>query len=117
MTQRVKLHVGCGRVYLRGWTNVDRPGTPTAAARPDLVERWGTEEPDYYGRHAAVTAATLAAGPSTEEGVCDAHGDFRRLPCGIAEAEEILARQVFEHLIHQHFAGAPAIKTLPVFAS
>lgn len=98
----MKIHVGSGTVYLRGWKNVDLPGPGAflATERPDLAEAWGTtEEEGYYARHAAISQDSLrAAGAVTKEIVCDAWGSFDRLPCGIGEATEILARQVFEHL-------------------
>lgn len=101
MSDRNRLHVGCGTVYLRGgWVNIDVAGhgVHLASSRPDLVEKFATDEGDYYGRHRDKTADALRDGPVTTESACDAFGDFRRLPCWAGEAEEILARQVFEHL-------------------
>ena len=104
MTKPTRGHVGCGTVYLDpadGWTNIDLPfaGLFLAADRPDLVERYvTTEDRGYYARHQDKTAATLAAGPVTKDAVCDVFGGFDRLPFGIGEATEILARHSFEHL-------------------
>lgn len=98
------MHLGCGTVYLDptdGWVNCDLPfeGLFLAEDRPDLVERYiTTEERGYYARHADVTMESLAAGPVTREAVCDAFAGFDRLPCGIGEADELLARHSFEHL-------------------
>ena len=96
----MKLHIGCGCVYLTdGWTNVDQTGKTIFLAkdRPDLVERWGTTEQDYYARHGGVGEHTVAT-PQMHESVCDAYGDMCALPFADGSADEILCRQVFEHL-------------------
>ena len=96
----MKLHIGCGTVFLTdGWTNVDQPGKTIFLAkdRPDLVERWGTVEQDYYAKHSGVGEHTVAV-PQMHESVCDAYGDMCALPFADDSADEILCRQVFEHL-------------------
>lgn len=97
----MKIHVGSGTVYLTGgWTNVDvdAPCVHLAEHAPSLVAAYSTTEDRYYARHEDKTVGLLAGGAVTKESVCDAYGSFGRLPCGIGGAEEILARQVFEHL-------------------
>lgn len=105
----MKIHVGCGPVYLKpsvaddpenGWMNVDLPGERMFLAKdkPDIVAACETSEDDYYGRFKAESVDTLRQGPANRPGACDAHGSFDRLPCGIGESDEILARHVFEHL-------------------
>jgi len=96
----VKLHIGCGAVYLDGWLNVDLENANTfrACDRPDLVERWKTTEDRYYARHADKTLDTLRAGPLAQDYVCDRFGSFEHLPAPSFEVEEILARHTFEHL-------------------
>ena len=98
----VRLHVGSGTVYLDpadGWRNVMPSGYGVflASERPDLVEKWRTTDDAYYARHDR-TADSLRDGPVTTEELCDVYGSFERLPCGLEQADEILARQVFEHL-------------------
>lgn len=96
----VKVHVGCGSVYLSDWLNIDVPGPKTflAADRKDLVERWKTTDDDYYARHQDKTQDALRDGPLDQEYVCDAFGNFLSLPVPAWQADEILARHSFEHL-------------------
>lgn len=96
---KIRLHIGCGSVYLRDWLNVDIPGPETylAADRPDLVERWGTTEDQYYARHQDKNIDTLRRGPLHQEYVCDRYGSFQFLPVS-ERIDEILTRQSFEHL-------------------
>ncbi len=96
----MKLHVGCGTVYLDGYVNIDMPGSHTLLANesPDTVEALRTTERDYYARHKDVTEESVVSGPSHQGGVCDAYGALQALPVEDGAADEILARQVFEHL-------------------
>ncbi len=95
----MKLHVGSGSIYLRGWTNVDLafPNVFLASDRPDLVESLITDESDYYGRHKNKTMETLRA-PIMQEMVCDRYGSFEFLPVAPNSVDELLSRQCFEHL-------------------
>src|ERR1700676_191158 len=96
----VKLHIGCGTVYLRGYINIDLPcpGTFLAAGRPDLVERYITDDSDYYGRHRDKTMDGLRKGPLNQEYACDRYGSFMFMPVHNDSVDEILARSVFEHM-------------------
>lgn len=96
----MKVHIGSGAVYLNGWLNVDveAPSTFLAADRPDLVERWITNEDTYYARHMAQTLDSMRSGAIPQEYVCDAFGSFWNLPEVAHGSEEVLARQSFEHL-------------------
>ncbi len=96
----MKLHIGCGSVYLREWVNVDIPGDKTflAEERPDLVEALSTDESDYYARHRDKTIDRLRSGPLHQETVCDRFGSFSRIPARVGSVSEILARHCFEHL-------------------
>lgn len=95
----MKMHIGCGSVYVLGFCNVDLPAPKTflACERPDLVERWKTTEDRYYARHEDKTLETLAAGPLDQEYVCDRYGSLAFLPTAPATVSQILLRQVFEH--------------------
>lgn len=96
----MKVHIGCGSVYLRDWFNIDLPGPNTflADARPDLVERWGTDDEHYYAKHQDKSQDSIRKGPLDQEYVCDRFGDFGNIPVPSWHAEEILARHSFEHL-------------------
>lgn len=95
-----KVHIGCGTVYLRGYINVDVPcpGTFLAVDRPDLVERYITDESDYYGRHKDNTVDVLRKGAMNQEYACDRYGSFHFIPCHDNSVKEVLARSVFEHM-------------------
>lgn len=96
----VKIHIGAGAVYLKGWQNIDVPSQHTFLAedRPDLVAKWLTTEDNYYGRHKDKTQAKLREGPLQQEYVCDAYGSFDNIPAAYWSVTEVLARHVFEHL-------------------
>ncbi len=96
----MKLHVGCGSVYLDGWMNVDLHGPKSFLAkdRPDLVQKWKTTDAAYYAKHPDKTIDTLRQGPLDQEYVCDYFATFSNLPCAAGKAEEVLARHSFEHL-------------------
>lgn len=96
----MKLHIGCGSVYLDGWKNIDLPGPRTFLAkdRRDLVDQWITTEDKYYARHKDKTKDNLRDGPLDQEYVCDSFGSFDNIPAAYWSVEELLARHVFEHL-------------------
>lgn len=102
-TGRVRLHIGSGRCYLTDWINCELPlpHVHLASDRPDLVAKWATDyrPDDYYARQVA-TLEELARGKAEpDEWVCDLRGDWLHghlLPHGAAD--EILCRQVLEHL-------------------
>lgn len=98
--QLKRLHVGSGSVYLRDWINVDVKGPRTflASNRPDLVEKFGTTDDQYYARHQDKTIDTVRQGPLDQDYVCDAYGSFGNLPLPYWEIDEVLARHAFEHL-------------------
>lgn len=107
----MRVHVGCGYIYLRpsvlddprtGWLNVEcrEADAVLAPLAPDRVEALQASDEDYYRAFQAVTQESLAAGPKPQDGppVCDAYGDAMGLPVGDLQADELLLRQVFEHL-------------------
>lgn len=96
----MKLHIGCGSIYLDGYKNIDvcTPYTFLAEKRPDLVEKWKATDGDYYARHRDKTQDKLRNGPLEQEYVCDAYGDLMNIPLDYWKVTEVLTRQVFEHL-------------------
>ena len=97
-------HLGSGRVYLKGWVNVelDRPGVFLATEEwgKRLVDVWGvSDDRDGYYSRQQVSPALLAKGPLPEsEIVCDVKADvLRGLPFGCNTVDEILCRQLIEH--------------------
>lgn len=98
----VKLHIGCGTVYLRDYKNIDlrESGALLASADPSLATARAVSENDYYGQNPNRTIDDFAGGTDAEENIriCDAYGSFENIPCDDGQADEILSRQVFEHL-------------------
>ena len=97
----MKLHIGCGTVYLKDWINVDLPSSTCylTEERPDLVKAYlTTEKKGYYARHKKQSISKFRRGSLVSEYVCDRYGSFFNLPCRTSNATEILARQSFEHL-------------------
>ena len=87
----VKLHLGCGGVYLRGYVNCDLGGVLTTEPPP-----WATTPADYY----AGLNGEWNAIPEPPPVVVDAHCDIRCLGV-VAEpftASKIIALQCLEHV-------------------
>lgn len=111
----MRLHVGSGTVYLRNWLNIDVPGPKTFLAfeRPDLVEKWITDETAYYSKHADKNIHTVRTGPRDEESVCDCYGNFETLLFRRGSVREVLARHCLEHLsISEAHRGLEAISEI-----
>ncbi len=96
----VKLHAGCGTVYLEGYVNLDVevPGYSfLASERPDLMELNRTTVDRYY-RHDE-SQATLEHGPSRPQYcVVDRYASVDALPFPPGSADEIRSVQVLEHV-------------------
>jgi len=96
----MKLHLGCGTVYLDGYCNVDIIGH-LAVDRPDLVEVNCTTLDNYY--KLPVKEAIKAA--PTREVVVDFRDDIVHLDTFMSfgyssqEATEIVAIQALEHFV------------------
>jgi hypothetical protein len=96
----LKLHVGCGTVYLDGYVNLDVevPGySYLATERPDLADRNRTTVDRYY--KVEESRETLEHGPRRAQ-VCvvDRYADLRSLPYEPDTADEIRSVQSLEHL-------------------
>lgn len=96
----IKIHVGCGTVYLKDYINCDIKGSRVhyAYERPDLVSQYETTEDKYYARHEASDISRFRAGPKEAQSVCDVDCSFEQLPFPDNFADEILSRQVWEHM-------------------
>jgi SAM-dependent methyltransferase len=87
----VRLHLGCGNVYLKDWINVDvhQPGFAfTPAERPDLLEALATTLADYY---------KFPFGQAPQAVLADVFMDITALGFPDGHADQILAVGVFEH--------------------
>lgn len=96
----LKLHVGCGTVYLDGYVNLDVevPGYSfLASERPDLLERNRTTVDRYYKKEES--RETLERGPREPQFcVVDRYADLRALPYELETVDEIRSVQSLEHL-------------------
>lgn len=91
----MRLHLGCGNVYLQGYVNIDLPirgYSFLAEDRPDLVEKNRTTLLNYYKKPYS------RAGPRDVLCVADAFMDILHLDYLDNSVDEILVVQTFEHL-------------------
>jgi predicted SAM-dependent methyltransferase len=99
MEQKVKLHLGCGTVYLTdGFTNIDieTDGHYLAANRPDLVEENGVSSDVYY-KNDVKRSDIVSKVLHKKEVAVDLFADVRALPFEAGSVDEIWAVQLFEH--------------------
>ena len=96
----IRLHVGCGTVYLDGYVNLDVPVPGysfLASDRPDLVEGNRTTVDRYYKHDES--RATLEHGPPRPQScVVDAYAPLDALPYAPGSVDEIRGVQCLEHL-------------------
>lgn len=96
----LKLHVGCGTVYLDGYVNLDLPVEGysfLATERPDLLARNRTTVDRYYKKDES--RATLEHGPSEPQAcVVDRYAPMDALPYAPGTVDEIRSVQSLEHL-------------------
>ncbi len=98
----LRLHVGCGTVYLDGYVNIDVevPGySHLASERPDLAGLNRTTVDHYYVREES--QATLEHGPGRPQHcVVDRYGRVDALPFEPGTVDEIRSVQVLEHIAY-----------------
>jgi SAM-dependent methyltransferase len=102
----LKLHVGCGTVYLDGYVNLDVPVAGysfLARERPDLMERNRTTVDRYYKQDESrqsleARAAQEASRREPQFCVVDAYAEATRLPYKSGTVDEIRSVQCLEHL-------------------
>lgn len=96
----IRLHVGCGTVYLDGYVNIDVevPGYSfLAQARPELLESNRTTVDCYYQQEES--QATLERGPREPQAcVVDRYARIDDLPYPPDSVDEIRSVQVLEHV-------------------
>ena len=96
----IRLHVGCGTVYLDGYVNIDVPVDGysfLASERPDLVEGNRTTVDRYYKHDES--RATLERGPGrTQACVVDRYAPMDALPYPPNSVDEIRSVQCLEHV-------------------
>ncbi len=104
MTQdSIKLHLGCGTVYLKDYVNIDvkiPDWSYLAKKRPDLVKINKTTVKNYYGSniHKNVTRKDFETKKFEKRPiVVDVHADVRELPYKPNSIDEIRSVQLFEH--------------------
>ena len=96
----IRLHVGCGTVYLDGYVNLDVevPGYSfLAGERPDLLAKNRTTLDRYYKLEES--RATLEGGPQAPQFcVVDRYARVDALPYPPDSVDEIRSVQVLEHV-------------------
>lgn len=96
----LRLHVGCGTVYLDGYVNIDVEVSGyswLASERPDLADRNRTTVDRYYKHEES--QATLEQGPGRPQFcVVDRYATVDALPYEPGTVDEIFSVQVLEHL-------------------
>ena len=98
----LRLHLGCGEVYLRGWVNLDAVGE-LAADNPELVAEKATDLERYYKRP---YVKRLLGHDKRGRNVVDAHATATDLGMfAEGSVDEILTVNLIDHL---RFADLPA---------
>jgi len=93
----IKLHLGCGGVYLTGYINIDADacGQLAGVTPREQIERNRTTIDDYYAR----AVGTALALPQRRSTIYDSHAEFvYGLDYAPNTVYKILAIQCFDHL-------------------
>jgi len=100
--KKIRLHLGCGPVFLRDYVNIDIKGE-LAKDRPDLVKKNLTTVKNYF----KTSYVKRPLGHNIrKEIVVDAKLDIRKLPYKDESVDEILSVNVIEHLKYWDFIEA-----------
>lgn len=102
-TSNLRLHLGCGTVYLEGFANIDvwREGYSfLASERPDLVSRNKTTFLKYY-RNEVTRNSIREAQADPRFVVADRFQDIKDLDYPEDSAELIVCVQTLEHLTRE----------------
>ncbi|MGE5179077.1 MAG: class I SAM-dependent methyltransferase [Bacteroidota bacterium] len=102
----LKLHVGCGTVYLDGYVNLDVPVPGysfLSSERPDLAAKNRTTVDRYYKEEESRASLEARAAQRPEERepqycVVDAYAAMDALPYEPGSVDEIRSVQCLEHL-------------------
>lgn len=101
----LRLHLGCGPVYLAGWVNIDAAGV-LATSHPDLARDHATDVANYFKR--PYKRRDLGH-HERETNVVDVHADVISLPMFPDDSvDEILTVNVVDHLRFQDLPVAVA---------
>ena len=104
---KLRLHLGCGTVYLQGYVNIDMhipEYSFLAKDRPDLVEQNKTTVDRYYKEEQ--TKETLHNKQIDKYCVADRFMDIRNLDYPENSVDEILIVQTFEHFSRKEASKA-----------
>lgn len=88
-----KLHLGCGGIYLTGYTNIDAEGR-YADMNPEDAERNRTTIDDYYAR----LDGSLTNLPTRRPNIVDCIADIVTMEYAPNSVDKIVAIQVMEHI-------------------
>jgi SAM-dependent methyltransferase len=92
----LKLHLGNGTVYLKGYVNIDLAGK-LASLHPDIAKHNETTVDKYY---------KFPFRQNKDNNVTDMHMDVRFLLFDDASIEEILTVNLIDHLTKEDFLTA-----------
>jgi len=91
---KLKVHVGCGNIYLNGYWNVDLAGFLEKDQGPHIKQMNETSVEDYYAR----LNGTILELPQRRVTIVDEFMDMTDLQFERGSVQKIVAIQCFEHL-------------------